>query len=693
VSAKVKLCENKMASTEEAEYNNNLLSLTGNELFDHLEKQMSSKISPVMRKILLINDVDCIGVIGRVDNVYIQRIESFMKDDLNADMLETGETLKDYLGVYSKCQKQFKFTPGQTIVLRQMVDLCKKFVHPDKNPGVPSSAGANGEIVVASELYEVEQSFATPTSPDENDLFYHIGALMITVFNDAKRTTLSGWSFPSRIVTAELARNFKWGRGLTSITNFDLRYVTPGSHAKLLACIVDSDTVHITEALTKSLAVSLRFDGSVDRTQKHNVFVMAQIVKDDVEASIVTVYLGFDTPKSKGAIGYLNCLKRITKKFLPWKDFLALITSVVTDGESLNLGRLNGLIAKLKALRNLSPSNSPLISIWCVPHRTNLAWKSTSKLNIIDKLIIRARKLSKHFRSSGKRTQKLRTIAANEKLQRPVRYPAFFAVRWVEYVFKLLNAVLRNWYTSMKYFQSENLTSQLNFWTQYNTLHFTVFLTDVLSLVKRFQKSCQSDTINLLDVNNLKQSLFENLEKSKHTHVEEGWEELFLRQTVINTNNAILRGIQLKTATSTIITRTTRNNRATKRILPLFTPTTRQHIIGKLIQDLKMRLDLDLPLIKAFEPLLSINSLASLEDLKMCHAVVAPDIDENIFISDYYNAAALLNNDESCNPHEALKKLIEISPHHLSSIKSSLARILAAKPHSADVERLISEYS
>ena len=114
-------------------------------MFDHLEKQMPSKISPVMRKILLINDVDCIGVIGRIDNVYIQRIESFMKDDLNADMLETGETLKDYLGVYSKCQKQFKFTPGQTIVLRQMVDLCKKFVHPDKNPGVPSSAGANGD--------------------------------------------------------------------------------------------------------------------------------------------------------------------------------------------------------------------------------------------------------------------------------------------------------------------------------------------------------------------------------------------------------------------------------------------------------------------------------------------------------------------------------------------------------------------
>lgn len=93
-----------------------------------------------------------------------------------------------------------------------------------------------------------------------------------------------------------------------------------------LAFIVKTDIVHIKEALTASLAVSLRFDGSVDRTKRHNVFVMVQVVTKDA-----TMCLGLDIPKTKGAIGCLYYLKKITRKILPWEDLFELMSSLVTD--------------------------------------------------------------------------------------------------------------------------------------------------------------------------------------------------------------------------------------------------------------------------------------------------------------------------------------------------------------------------
>lgn len=122
----------------------------------------------------------------------------------------------------------------------------------------------------------------------------------------------------------------------------------------------------------------------------------------------------------------------------------------------------------------------------------------------------------------------------------------------------------------------------------------------------------------------------------------------------------------------------------------LFTRTTRINIIDKLIGHLTIRLDLDASLLTAFQPLFTINSSTSLGDLEDCHAIVAPDIDPNIFIADYYE---LLSDGQPRTALESLQKLCDVSPQHLHSIKTGLARILAAKPHSADVERLISKCS
>lgn len=501
---------------------------------------------------------------------------------------------------------------------------------------------------------------------------------MFTIFNDAKRTTLSGHSWPSRHIATEMANNFK--HGCSSSSNLNLQYLTPTFHAEFLDCIVLSDIDNFRDCIKKSLAVSLRLDGSVDKTQKHNVFVMIQIVKPD--ASMKNLCIGFDVPETDGAKGYLDCLKKISNKVLPWDEFFALITSIVTDGENLNLGRFNGLVAKLKDLRNLTGTNLPLISIWCVPHRTNLAWKDVSKINSISNIISRTTKLSKYFRKSGKRTNTLATLAAANNLSSPLRYPPYFEVRWIEFVYNLCNAVLRNWRATIKYFQSENIATKLREWLQYDRVHFLTFLTDVLGLLKRFQKSCQSNTISLIDVLQLTERLFAKLERCKGTHVDGGWEELFLQKIVTNDDNVSLYGITLNTISNA---RSRRNGIS-------FNTNKRTFIIDSLIQNLKSRLQLDTALLTAFQPLIEITSNTTQDKLKLCHQTIAPDFDINIFVSDYYNAALLLHDCESNDIHEYLRRLIQ-SSDELQTMKIALSRILVAKPHSADVERLICKYS
>lgn len=424
------------------------------------------------------------------------------------------------------------------------------------------------------------------------------------------------------------------------------------------------------KALKDSLAASLRFDGSVDRTQKHNLFVVVQIVKSD--GNIETLCVGFDVPKEGRAPGYLNCIISIASRMLPWEEFFGIISSIVTDGESLNLGPLNGLVVRLQKLKNLSSSKVPLFSIWCVPHRTNLAWKSVSECNSVVRAITRARKLSKFFHGSGKRKKNLFA-------------PSFFAVRWVECVFNLCNAVLRNWRAAIKYFESEHLEFQLSYWLQYDTLRIFCFIADVLGLLKTFQKACQGDKITLMDVTRFKETLLQHLKKCEEKHVAGGWEELLQHSIDQRGNSTFLHGIRLHSNTRT---------RAGRRRNGRFTETTRKFIIHRLIGQLDMRLELDDCLTKAMKPLNKIIVSTSREDLNLCHAAFATDLDPDTFISDYYGAALLLSHIDPCQTKttiQCLQTIILLRPDDLKSIKIVLARVVAAKPHSADVERLISK--
>ena len=101
---------------------------------------------------------------------------------------------------------------------------------------------------------------------------------MLHVFNDAKRLTLTPHSFPSRMVAEILSTNFDRIDDQKSINTSDLQYLNPTAYRELLACIVETDKAAFCDKLMKSSAISMRCDGSVDRTQIDKIFVMAKVV-------------------------------------------------------------------------------------------------------------------------------------------------------------------------------------------------------------------------------------------------------------------------------------------------------------------------------------------------------------------------------------------------------------------------------
>ena len=74
------------------------------------------------------------------------------------------------------------------------------------------------------------------------ELSSKIGGLIISVYSGMNQRTLTGFSWPSRIVTAEMTKLFHCNADFKKFdaTYFDLEYVNPVFHAELMKCVVEA---------------------------------------------------------------------------------------------------------------------------------------------------------------------------------------------------------------------------------------------------------------------------------------------------------------------------------------------------------------------------------------------------------------------------------------------------------------------
>jgi len=122
-------------------------------------------------------------------------------------------------------------------------------------------------------------------SRQNEELANKIGGLIISVYNDAKNLSLSAFSWPSRTVASQIASQYSCNEPFVAFqpSSFSLQYVSPASHRELLHAIVQAHLPEFRQYIDSVLALSFRFDASMDRTQRDNQFQLATVVDQNAE--------------------------------------------------------------------------------------------------------------------------------------------------------------------------------------------------------------------------------------------------------------------------------------------------------------------------------------------------------------------------------------------------------------------------
>ena len=300
-------------------------------------------------------------------------------------------------------------------------------------------------------------------SAANEELANKMGQLVLHVFNDAKKLTLSAYSWPSRIVASRIASNFSFNSESEKL-RIDFQYINPTINRELLEMIVDAHRETFADQIKQALALSLRCDGSVDRTQVDKMYIMLKVITSDAAEELF--FVGAKEPSSRGAVGALEAIKDSCSEVAVGSENLNILhesSSIVTDGTNMNSGERGGLWTLLEELRQQNVSERhliPLLKVWCSVHRSQLAWKSITETVSELKILIQDLKgFSTYFHTSGVRTRELKQIGDEHKLT-VKRFPEHFQIRFTEFLYEMIDSFLSSWHATALYFEKILLTKR-----------------------------------------------------------------------------------------------------------------------------------------------------------------------------------------------------------------------------------------
>lgn len=445
----------------------------------------------------------------------------------------------------------------------------------------------------------------------------------------------------------------------------DLQYVTPTNYHDFSNCIVQADIINLKNKLKTCLAISLRCDGSIDRMQIDNIHVLAKVIMENGEDELI--FIGFEEPKSKGALGYFEAVQTAVDQLIDWKGTMKLVSSFVTDGANVNTGQKKGLWTLLENERKADEIKVPILKIWCAVHRSALAWeKLNHQVSEVSKIIETCSSISTYFHQSGVRTKELKIIAEKENMNY-TQLPKYFDVRWTEFTYNLLVGILKNWRVLVKYFifnrqnniKDSNAAGFYKILTDINKLKLLCFLADLGYLYTRFQKQIQSDDLLIFDINIRKDGLKKNIEQLINSPLNGGWEYMLIQEIETeyepSTDNTKikLKEIELHDKISLGRTKSTRNLYVSEdRTFSSVCNDSIEHILSYLDQRLDVSEWNDL------KPLGCLSESITDEDLKICHNKICPDFELLDFVTSYKEACCIPELKNKRISKELLKTLL-----------------------------------
>lgn len=197
-------------------------------------------------------------------------------------------------------------------------------------------------------------------------------------------------------------------------------------------------------------------------------------------------------------------------------------------------------------------SNIPLIKIWCAAHRSELAWKSTSKsVPEISKVLSVLSSISSYFHQSAIRTAELKQIASEHNL-RLLNMPKIFEIRWSKFTFSLVRSVLVSWNALVIYFKNNGVDAVYagyrNYLTQLENVELIAFLADLLFAFSRFQKKLQSDQLTLISMKTHTNAIIKTLHGMETVQLPGTFESNLAKELLIVTDGeTYLKSIELQT--------------------------------------------------------------------------------------------------------------------------------------------------
>ena len=186
-----------------------------------------------------------------------------------------------------------------------------------------------------------------------------------------------------------------------------------------------------------------------------------------------------------------------------------------------------------------------------------------------------------------------------------------------------------------------------------------------------------------MDVDRLTSLVKPKLSSLKITPLIGGWVAQLKEQMKISNNgDSVLKDVLLHSTTP-------RQNKEHHKFVTVKRDLSaiQTEIIDSLVEFLTQRFSIDQQLTSIVKPFASLMPEA---DVKSVHATISSDLDLQTLNMEYNEVMEMVNIETVRKaPLRDIVSLLSPSEHYVN-VTTTLARILAAKPHSADVERLIS---